>query len=162
MLQETSKRVATSPVGGPDRDPKRLRLATDLWSEDEHLQQDKIVNQELGEDYDIDNRRDMSIVLKHVAEVASKGPHSHLFHGPDPRITSFALKENPALMKLVGDCYTKGSYKDIRCLGAPILPSPVAINFSNICAFPEFLRKKPASAFTQNCTSSHRISPALN
>lgn len=160
MLQETSKRAATSPVGGPDRDPKRLRLATDLWSEDEHLQQDKIVKQNLQEDYDINNRRDMAFILQLVADVASEGPHSHLVHVPTLPML-LPLKEDPALMKLVGDCYTKGSYKDVRCLGAPI-PSPVVINFSNICAFPEFLRKKPASAFIQNCTSSHRISPALN
>jgi hypothetical protein len=56
-----------------------------------------------------------------------------------------ALTEDPALMKLAGDCYTNGSYKAVRCLGAPILPSPTAINFSNISAFPEFLCKNPAS-----------------
>lgn len=37
MFQETSKRAATSQVGGPDRDPKRLRLSADLWLEGEHL-----------------------------------------------------------------------------------------------------------------------------
>ncbi|KIL63609.1 hypothetical protein M378DRAFT_164281 [Amanita muscaria Koide BX008] len=137
MLQENPKRAAsTSPVGSPARDLKRLHLATNLWSESDHLQQDDIVKQRLlgkglkPRTYDF-NEIHMALVLKRVAQVASEGPHSHLLHIPaaeDHYID--ALEEDPDFMKLVGDCYTNGSYKDVRCLA--------------------FLRKNPASAFTQN------------
>ena len=161
----SSKRPASaSPVG--DHDPKRLRLVTDLWSEDEHLQQDEIVKQLLrGTDdepktHDIGDRFHILHILETVAHVACEGRHSRSLRYREGRD---ALKKDPALMKLIGDCYTNGSYKNVRCLGASIL-APVAINFSNISAFPEFLRENPVSdsAITPRCKSFHRISPAFN
>ncbi|KIL68319.1 hypothetical protein M378DRAFT_158863 [Amanita muscaria Koide BX008] len=141
MLQKRA--ASTSPVGSPARDLKRLHLATNLWSESEHLQQDDIVKQRLlgkglaPRTYDF-NQLHMALVLKRVAQVASEGPHSHLLHVPaaeDHYID--ALEEDPDLMKLVGDCYTNGSYKDVRCLA--------------------FLRKNPASAFTQNSGENDNV-----
>ena len=162
----SSKRPASaSPVG--DRHPKRLRLVTDLWSEDEHLQQDEIVNQRLRgtdderETHDIGDIFHIRDILDTVAHVACEGRHSRSLRIPPRREGLDALKEDPALMKVIGDCYTNGSYKNVRCLGASIL-APVAINFSNISAFPDFLRENPVSAITPRCKSFHRISPAFN
>ncbi|KAM6495554.1 hypothetical protein JOM56_008260 [Amanita muscaria] len=146
MLQKRA--ASTSPVGSPARDLKRLHLATNLWSESEHLQQDDIVKQRLlgkglkPRTYDF-NQLHMALVLKRVAQVASEGPHSHLLHVPaaeDHYID--ALEEDPDLMKLVGDCYTNGSYKDVRCLA--------------------FLRKNPASAFTQNSGEKDKLVDTLS
>jgi hypothetical protein len=132
MPQESSKRAApTSPPGGPNRDAKRLRLATDLWSEDQHRQQDEIAKQRLRghhrKPYDIDDELHMAYVFQIVGEVASEGPNSHMFYvSAETRHYIDALEQDPVLMKLVGDCYTNGSYKDLRCLGASFVP-PVAI-----------------------------------
>ena len=84
----------------------------------------------------------------------SQGPHSYLLQVPNLRISNSALKEDPAFMKRVANCYTKGSYKNVRCLGAPILPSPVAINLSNIQKF--------SARNLHLSLPSHRISSALN
>ncbi|KIL63618.1 hypothetical protein M378DRAFT_24971 [Amanita muscaria Koide BX008] len=135
MLQENTKRAATtSPVGCPIRHLKRLHLATDLWSEAEHLQQDAIVNERLlgkRRTYNSKQEVHMGCVLNLVADVVSQGPHPHLFHLRAANECIDALEEDSDFMKLVGDCYTNGSYKNVRCH--------------------EFLLKNPASAFTQNC-----------
>jgi hypothetical protein len=123
MLPERSKRVAsTSPVD-LKRDAKRLRLAPDLWSNEEHKRQDEVVRQRLvGKDgkprkYDVSIESLMAIVLKFVGEVASEGKHSHLFHVP-PAIERYiaALEDDPDLLRIVGEAYTSGSYNDVRCL----------------------------------------------
>ena len=125
MLPNTFKRAAsTSPVGGLKRDGKRLRLAKDLWSDEEHLQQDEVIKQRLvGKDgkprqYDVNVQTLMAVVLKLVGEVASEGKHSHLFHIPAATEHYIvALEEEPELLKVVGESYTSGSYRVIRCLG---------------------------------------------
>jgi hypothetical protein len=133
MLQESSKRAAPTSPPDPDHDAKRLRLGTDLWSEDEHRQQDERIKQ-LFEDKDwkVNDPVHMIHILNAVSSVALEGPHSHMVS------TSFELNIqafdsfghfDPKLMKLVGDCYKKGSYKDVRCLGASFLP-PAAIKLS--------------------------------
>ncbi|KIL63642.1 hypothetical protein M378DRAFT_12062 [Amanita muscaria Koide BX008] len=157
MLQENLKRpVSTSPVGCPNRDLKRPHLATVLWSEDEHLQQDDMVKQRLEGLYlDTKDKFHMAWVTKTVADVAFEGPYSHLFHVPAHENCLGALKDS-VLMKLVGDCYTNGSYKNVRLHGASIL-ALVAINFSNISASPGFLLKNPASAFTQNSGEKDKV-----
>jgi hypothetical protein len=127
MLQESSKRAAPTSPPDPDHDAKRLRLGTDLWSEDEHRQQDEIIKQ-LFEDDDWkvnDPAQHIIYILNTVSLVALEGPHSHMV---SPSFSRQVFKD-PKLMKLVGDCYKKGSYKDVRCLGASFLP-PVAIKLS--------------------------------
>ncbi|KAM6501288.1 hypothetical protein JOM56_004302 [Amanita muscaria] len=80
----------------------------------------------------------MALVLKLVADIAYEGPHSLLFHVPAANEHYLdALEEDPDLMKLVGDCYTSGSYKDVRCRA--------------------FLRKDHASAFTQNSGEKEKV-----
>lgn len=126
-----------------------------------HLQQDEIVSQRLrGRPYDISDELHILFILKTVADVACEGPHSRSLRNPLGHEILYALREDPALMKFIGDCFTNGSYKNVRSLGASIL-APVAINFSNISAFPEFLRENPVSAITPRCMSFRRISPAL-
>lgn len=130
MLQEGSKRAApTSPPGDPNRNAKRPRpIGTDLWSEDEHRQQDEKIKQyflenlEDNEHLKVNDIQDMTEVINTVRSVASEGPHSHMI------ATGFERKifKDAELLKLVGDCYKKGSYKDVRCLGVSFLP-PVVI-----------------------------------
>jgi len=130
MLPERSKRVAsTSPVD-LKRDAKRLRLASDLWSNEEHQQQDEVIKRRLlGKDgkprkYDVNVESLMAIVLKLVGDVASEGKHSHLFHVPPANeyyIT--ALEEDTDLLRIVGEAYTSGFYKDVRCLSESFLLS---------------------------------------
>jgi hypothetical protein len=156
--------ASPSPVA--DHNPKRLHLATDLWSEDEHLQQDEIVSQHLPWEgnYDISNALIILFILKVVIDVACKGMHSHSLRIPPENELFQALQEVPALMKLIGDCFTNGSYKNVCCLSASIL-APIVINFSDISAFPEFLHENSVSAITPItpcCMSFHRISPAFN
>ena len=125
MLPESSKRAAsTSPVGVPKPDAKRLRLAKDLWSNEEHQQQDEVIKQRLvGKDgkprkYDVNVETFMAVVLKLVGEVAMEGKYSHLFHVP--AATEYyivALEEDPDLMRVVGESYMSGSYRAVRCLG---------------------------------------------
>ncbi|KIL63638.1 hypothetical protein M378DRAFT_164328, partial [Amanita muscaria Koide BX008] len=152
MFQENPKRTAsTSPAGCPNRDFKRPHLANDLWLEDEHLKQDNIVKQRLlgkgrkPTTFDIEDAIHMALVLKLVANIASEGPHSHLFHVPAANEHYlYALQEDSVLMKLVGECYTSGSYKDVRCH--------------------EVLRKNSTSAFTQNSGEEDKladISPSI-
>ena len=105
MLQETSRcAVSASLVGGPDRDPRRLRLATDLWSEDEHLlQQDESVCWAMAlnpEFITLTTELYMADVLNVVAEVASEGPTcSTKFQ---LYMNALRLEKDPALMKLIG------------------------------------------------------------
>ena len=70
----------------------------------------------------------MAHVLQIVGVVASEGPYSHMFYvSAENHHYTGLLEQDPVLMKLVGDGYTNGSYKDLRCLGASFVP-PVAIN----------------------------------
>ena len=120
MLPEQSKRVAsTSPVD-LKHDAKRLCLASDLRSNEEHQQQDEVIKRRLlGKDgkprkYDVNVESLMAIVLKFVGDVASEGKHSHLFHVP-PAIEHYfaALEEDTDPLRIVGKAYTSGSYKDV-------------------------------------------------
>ncbi|KAM6501263.1 hypothetical protein JOM56_004277 [Amanita muscaria] len=87
--------------------------------------------------FDIEDAIHMALVLKLVADIASEGPHSHLFHVPaENEHYLYALQEDSVLMKLVGECYTSGSYKDVRC---------------------HVLRKNPTSAFTQNSGEEDKL-----
>jgi hypothetical protein len=128
MPREPKRAASASPVGDPKRDVKRLRLAsaTNLWSEDEHRQQDEAVKQRLfsksekPRKYDINDQLHMAAVLKFVGEVALEGPHSHVFHVPAATEHYIgALEEDTDLMELVGESYMSGSYKAVRCLGMP-------------------------------------------
>jgi len=130
MLLERSKRIAsTSPVD-LKRDAKRLRLAPDLWSSEEHQQQDEVIKRRLvgrngkPRKYDVNVETLMAVVLKLVGEVTSKGKHSHLFHVP-ATIEHYivALEEDPELLRVVGEAYTGGSYKDVRCLSESFILS---------------------------------------
>ena len=123
MLPERSKRVASTSPADLKRDAKRLRLASDLWSNEEHQRQDEVIKRRLvGRDgkprhYDVNGEIHMAIVLKLVGEVASEGKHSHLFHvlaTNDHYIA--ALEEDPDLLRVVGEAYMSGSYKDVLCL----------------------------------------------
>jgi hypothetical protein len=123
MLPERSKRVAsTSPVD-LKRDAKRLRLASDLWSNEEHQQQDEVIKRRLlgkgdkPRKYDVNSEAHMTLVLKLVGDVTLEGKLSHFFHVP-PAIEHYmeALEEDPDLLRIVGEAYTSGSYKDVRCL----------------------------------------------
>ncbi len=130
MLPERSKRVAsTSPVD-LKRDAKRLHLASDLWSNEEHQQQDEVIKRRLvGKDgkprkYDVKVETLMAVVLKLVGEVASEGKHSHLFHVPATNEHYIAaLEEDPELLRVVGEAYMSGSYKDVRCLSESFILS---------------------------------------
>jgi len=63
-------------------------------------------------------------VLKLVGEVASEGKQSHLFHVPAANEHYIvALEEDPDLLRVVGEAYTSGSYKDVRCLGESFILS---------------------------------------
>ena len=120
---ERSKRVASASPVDLKRDAKRLHLAPDLWSNEEHQQKDEAIKRRLaGRDgkpsnYDVNVEFQMAVVLKLVGDLASEGKHSHLFHVP-PSIEhcAVALEEDPELLRVVGEAYTSGSYKDIRCL----------------------------------------------
>jgi hypothetical protein len=92
------------------RDTKRLRLAKDLWSDEEHQQLDEVIKQRLvgnlkdgkPRQYDIRIKSLMAIVLKLVGEVASEGKHSHLFHVPAATEHHIvALEEDPELLRVV-------------------------------------------------------------
>jgi len=65
-----------------------------------------------------------SVVLKLVGEVASEGKHSHLFHVP-AAIEHYivALEEDPEFLRVVGEAYTSGSYKYVRCLSESFILS---------------------------------------
>jgi len=123
MLPERSKRVASASPVDLKRDAKRLRLAPDLWSNEEHQQQDEVIKRRLvGRDgkprkFDVNIEGLMAIVLKLVGEVASEGKHSHLFHVPAANEHYIAaIEEDPDLLRAVGEAYTSGFYKDVRCL----------------------------------------------
>jgi hypothetical protein len=74
--------------------------------------------------YDVSSEIQMAVVLKLVGEVASEGKHSHLFHVPAANEHYIvALEEDPDLLRVVGEAYTSGSYKDIRCLSKSFLLS---------------------------------------
>jgi hypothetical protein len=127
MLPERSKRVAPVDL---KRDAKRLRPATDVWSDEEHQQQDEVIRRRLvGKDgkprkFDVDSEGLMTLVLKLVGDVMLEGKLSHLFHVPatyEHYIT--ALEEDPELLRVVGEAYTSGSYKDVRCLSESFLLS---------------------------------------
>jgi hypothetical protein len=130
MLPERSKRVASASPVDLKRDAKRLHPATDAWSDEEHQQQDKAIRRRLvGKDgkprkYDVNVETLMAVVLKLVGDVALEGKHSHLFHVL-PAIEHYiaALEEDPDLLRVVGEAYTSGSYKDVRCLGESFILS---------------------------------------
>ncbi|KAM6501249.1 hypothetical protein JOM56_004263 [Amanita muscaria] len=148
MWQETPKRGAsTSPVGCPIRDLKRPNLATN-FSEDDHLQQDDIVKQRLRDissDLNTKEKFHMAWVIKTVAEVAfeEEGPDLHLFQiKPFDDYLGAVAEKDSVLMKIAGDCYTTGSYKDIRHHG--------------------FLLKNPASAFNQSSGEKDKVADILS
>jgi hypothetical protein len=122
-MPDDSKRAAsTCPTGDPNRDSKRPRLSPDLWSEDEHLQQDKMVRQRVRRNYNVKDVTHMAVVLKLVGDVALEGPYSHLLHVPAKNEHYIAaLEDDPGLMKVVGDSYTSDIYKDVRCHGMSYL-----------------------------------------
>ena len=144
MLPERSKRVASASPVDLKRDAKRLRLAPDLWSNEEHQRQDEVIKRRLvgkgakPRKYDVSDETHMAGVLKLVGDVASEGKHSHMFYVPatfEPYIV--ALEEDPDLLRVVAEAYTSGSYKDVRCLSESFrLP----INCLNLC-LPEFFRQ---------------------
>ena len=127
MLPQSSKRAAsTSPVRDSKHVTKRLRFAKDVWSEEEHRQQDEAIKKRLvGRDgnvrqYNVNDEMTMAFILKHVVQVASEANHSHLF--PASATTddyNVALENDPDLLRVVGECYKSGSYKSVRCLGEP-------------------------------------------
>jgi len=127
MLPERSKRVASVSPVDLKRDAKRLRPATDLWSNEEHQQQDEVIKRHLvGRDgkprkYDVSIESLMAIMLKLVGDVAS---HSHLFHVP-PAIEHYiaSLEEDPDFLRVVGEAYTSGSYQNVRCLSESFILS---------------------------------------
>jgi hypothetical protein len=59
----------------------------------------------------------MAIVLEHVGDVASESTNSQSFHVPGSAQYIELLEADPDIMKLVGESYTSGSYKAVRCLG---------------------------------------------
>jgi hypothetical protein len=160
MPQENSKRPASaSPEGDPKRDTKRLRRATDLWSEDEHLKQDETVKQRLlgkgrtPREYFVNHEPSMGYILKYVADVAAQGPHSHLLHDPaEQRYYVEVLEDDPDLLKLVGEAYTSGSYKDVRCLGTSFCSTSIpAVHI--VWA----LRTSPKNSRLRDVSSSHSV-----
>lgn len=129
MLPERSKRVASASPVDLKRDAK-CRLAPDLWSNGEHQQQDEEIKRRLaGRDgkprkFDVNIEGLMAIVLKLVGEVASEGKHLHLFHIPAATEHYIvALEDDPDLLRVVGEAYTSGSYKDVRCLSESFILS---------------------------------------
>ncbi len=122
MPPERSKRVASTSPLDLKRDAKRLRLASDLWSNVEHQQQDEVIKRRLlgkgdkPRKYDVNSEFPMAVVLKLVGDVASEGKHSHLFHVPPAIEHIAALEEDRELLRVVGEAYTSGSYKVVRCL----------------------------------------------
>jgi len=129
MLPERSKRVASASPVDLKRDAKSLRLAPDLWSNEEHQQQDEEIKRLVGRDgkprkYDVNVETLMAVVLKFVRDVASEGKHSHLFY-VSPAIEHYiaALEEDPDLLRVVGEAYTSGSYKDVHCLSESFILS---------------------------------------
>ncbi|KIL66156.1 hypothetical protein M378DRAFT_10426 [Amanita muscaria Koide BX008] len=148
MWQETPKRGAsTSPVGCSIRDLKRPNFATN-FSEDDYLQQDDIVKQRLRDmssDLNTKDKFHMAWVIKTVAEVAfeEEGPDLHLFQIKPFEDYLYAVEEKDSvLMKIAGDCYTTGSYKDVRHYG--------------------FLLKNPASAFNQSSGEKDKVADILS
>jgi hypothetical protein len=130
VLPENFKRAAsTSPVlGDPNHNAKRIRLAKDIWSDEEHRQLDNVITQRLSgkhgkaRKYDVNLELCMAMVLKCVGEAAWEGKQSNLFHAPAAlEYYNAELEEDPDLLKVVGDSYTSGSYKSVLCLGEPFL-----------------------------------------
>jgi hypothetical protein len=74
--------------------------------------------------YDINVETLMAVVFKLVGDVASEGKHSHLFHVPAAiEHYTVALEEVPELLRVVGEAYASGSYKDVRCLSESFILS---------------------------------------
>jgi len=129
MQPGESKRAASnSPSGDQKRDPKRLRLAADLWSGEEHRKKDEVVRERLAgksgipKKLNVNDGFHMAGVLKLVGDLASEGSVSPQFRVPanfDDYVQ--AIDEDPDLMKLVGGSYLSGSYEDLRRLGASSL-----------------------------------------
>jgi hypothetical protein len=156
LSQESSKRAASSsPIRSPNRNLKRPRLLADLFSKDEHATQDDDVRKRLRrkdgtpKKLYADDEFDMAIVLNVVCEVLSQGPRSNLFH-PIGVIKQYTdALEDPYLLELVGDAYTSGSYKYVRCLGT-YFSHMFQFNYSNLVIL-EFLRKPHVSLPSQTC-----------
>jgi hypothetical protein len=125
-------------------------LAPDLWSNEEHQQQDEVIKRRLvrkdgkPRKYDVNVETLMAVVLKLVRDAASEGKHSHLFHVP-PAIEHYiaALEEDADLLRVVGDACTSGSYKDVRCLSESITFS----QSTALISVPEFFRASSVSTF---------------
>jgi hypothetical protein len=102
-------------------------FATDLWSEEAHRKKDKVVRERLAgksgkpKKLDVNDGFHMAGVLKLVGDLASEGSASPQFRVPVKFDYVEAIDEDPDLMKLVGESYLRGSYKDLRCLGASSL-----------------------------------------
>jgi hypothetical protein len=130
MLPERSKRVASISPVDLKRGAKRLRPATDVWSDEEHQQQDEVIRRRLvGRDgkprkFDVNSEAHMTLVLKLVGDVTLEGKLSHLFHVPPANEHYIAaLEDDPDLLRIVGEAYTSGSYKDVRCLSESFILS---------------------------------------
>ena len=129
MLPERSKRVASASPVDLKRDAKSLCPATDVWSDEEHRQQDEVIRRRLvgkggkPRKYDVNVEITMAIVLKLVGEVMLEEKLSHLFHLPGTNEHIVALEEDPELLRVVGEAYTSGSYRDVCCLSESSRPS---------------------------------------
>jgi hypothetical protein len=126
-MQPGKRTAPNSPSGDQEREPKRLRLATDLWSEEEHRKKDEEVRELLAEtesgnnQWNVNDRIHMASVLRLVGDLVSNDLASPQFRVPAKFNYIKAINEDPDLMKLVGDSYLSGSYKDLRRLGVSSL-----------------------------------------
>jgi hypothetical protein len=127
MEQESFKRAAsTSPVSDPNRKAKRLRFATDIWSEEEHLRQDEIVKKCLVKanasplELILYDELSMAFFLQSVGNAILQGRLPHLFHVSSTVSYAEALENDPELMTSVVNSYISGSYNDVRCLSTPM------------------------------------------
>jgi len=74
---ESKRAASNSPSGDQKREPKRLRLAADLWSEEEHRKKDEVVREPLAgksgrrKNLDVNDGFHMAGVLKLVGDLAS-------------------------------------------------------------------------------------------
>ena len=110
--------------------PTSCRVSFKLWSDEEHQQQDEAIRRRLvrkdgkPSKFDVNSEGLMAIVLKLVGEVAAEGKLSHLFHVPATNEHYIAaLEEDLELLRVVGEAYTSGSYKDVRCLSGSFILS---------------------------------------
>lgn len=144
------------------RDTKCLRLAKDLWSDEEHQQLDEVIKQRLvgnlkdgkPRQYDIRIKSLMAIVLKLVGEVASEGKHSHLFHVPAATEHHIvALEEDPELLRVV-ESPMWARHTELSVVLVRHFASLFQRNRLNLC-LPEFLRASSVPTFPNHINPTY-------